>query len=141
MILSKSKKVVLPKTFSAGFVNRVFFPQEYKSENLAAINTGRCYDWAYIGYCLWPEVLLWTTDMHAWIQKGRKFFDSESVTGLKDHKELRCNAWFPGDEVEPTVMDVQSFKDFWNNHGGGRTHHWNSLLQKITKMGLTPIRS
>lgn len=133
--------LVLPKNFSASFINRVFFPREYKSKELAAINTGRCYDWAYLGYCLWPGVLLWTTDMHAWVQKGRKFYDSESVTGLKDHNELRCNAWFPGDEQSPTVMDIQSFKDFWDEHGGGKRRHWGALHDKIINKGLTPIRS
>lgn len=132
--------LTLPAKFSAAFISKNFFPEDYKAKNLMAINSGRCYDWAYIGYCLWPSVVLWTTDCHAWIQSGRKFYDSESHRGLKDHQELRCNSDWPGDEQAPTVMPVDEFKHFWNVYGGGRRFHWDKLVKQIKELGLTPIR-
>jgi len=133
--------IIFPEKFSAGFINRVFFNREWKNDWLSDINTGRCYDWAYIAYCLWPEVLLWTTDHHAWVQVDNKFFDSEAQYGLQNHEWLNCNSMWPGDEVEPTIMNVQDFKNLWNTFGGGKRFHWDSLVEKIRQLGLNPIRS
>src|SRR5574338_1563380 len=57
----------VPEKFDANFITEVFFPYEWNKKLFSSINTGRCYDWAYIAYCLWPNVSLWTTECHAWV--------------------------------------------------------------------------
>lgn len=138
--MNQMTSLVLPEKFDANFINKNFFYKEWKGRYLDAINSGRCYDWAYIAYCLWSDVLLWTTDSHAWVQVGNSYFDSESIYGLKDHRKLRCNTVWPGDELKPTVMTIRNFKIYWNEHGGGSTHHWPKLIKKMLGLGLTPIR-
>jgi hypothetical protein len=133
--------ILLPKKFSADFISQIFYPEEWKKGWLRSINSGRCYDWAYYAYCLWPNVKLWTTEHHAWVQVGKKFFDSESGNGIQDHCKLNCNSVWPGEETPPTIMSSEDFQKFWNKNGGGRKYHWDIMQQEIREKGLHPIRN
>lgn len=134
-------QLILPKRFDANFITQIFYPYEWANNRHQSINTGRCYDWAYYAYCLWKNVVLWTTEHHAWVQVGKKFFDSESSSGIMDHTKLNCNALWPGEEVLPTAMHADKFKELWNDCGGGRKFHWDLMQEEIREKGLTPIRN
>lgn len=133
--------LVLPERFDASFICKAFYPQEWKDKRLSSINMGKCYDWAYKAFCLWLDVELWTTENHAWVKCGDLFFDSEALSGSPSVDRIPCNVRCGWDEVEPTPMDAESFKDFWNVYGGGRRHHWNSLADTIRSVGLNVLRT
>lgn len=132
---------ILPSHFDVDFINKVFYPSEYKNNCLGEINSGRCYDWAYLAYCLWENTKLWSSDIHAWIMYKGLFFDSESPHGVTSFNELNCNA-IHGDlsQEDPCEMQAEKFKNHWNMYGGGRRFHWNELELRIRSLGLTVLR-
>lgn len=132
--------LILPQRFSASFVSRVFFNRDYRNKTLNWINTGRCYDWAYYAYCLWGNVKLWTSDIHAWVQVGGKFYDSESFTGKARHEDLNCNAAFDWEDEPPRQVTSEEFQNIWDTHGGGRRRHWHALRDDIVGHGLIVLR-
>lgn len=133
--------LILPSQFDASFISKVFYPREWKYGLLSSINTGRCYDWAYKAFCLWSDTELWTTERHAWVRCGDKFFDSESPNGVPSVDKIPCNERYGWDEVEPTAMTVESFKEFWNENGGGRKFHWDEIVGTIKSLGLSVLRT
>lgn len=134
-------KLVKPAKFNATFINKVFFPYEYTNKQLPQINRGRCYDWAYIAYCLWNNVILWQSDEHAWVQVESKFFDSESYLGRSTYKQLRCNVKTRQFIEFTKQVEVSEFMDYWNRFGSGRTYHWYELVNKIKHYGLDIVRT
>jgi hypothetical protein len=143
-----------PRQFNGTFISRHFFPSFFEHNALKVINSGRCYDWAYYAHRLFG-VQLWTTDFHAWVQvierdKPYRYFDSETPNGVSNFLNLGCNRRnsfpVPWDEHAPRRMELQAFKSFWDEHGGGHRRHWESMLeaQLRTVLGkrfseLTPI--
>jgi len=123
----------VPSNFNAEFITRHLFRNYMKAGNLSLINRGRCYDWAYYAYRLFPNIQLWTTDFHAWVEAKGKHWDSEAPHGVRDYLKLRCNVLnsfpCPWDEQEPVKMEVDEFKDFWDHHGSGRRYHWDNFLE------------
>ena len=69
------------------FINKTFFP-EYL--DVAIINYGECFIWAYIAYRLYSNLELWDMEAHAFVRstKTGKFYDSERPQGVDDWKEL-----------------------------------------------------
>lgn len=121
--------VKIPNRFSATFISRHLFP-DYFPNDLPEINAGRCYDWAYFGWRLFPNVQLWMDEYHAWVQvmgTGRHY-DSETCYGVKDYRKLPCNIKCGLEDPRP--VDVDEFKDFWDCNGGGGQRHWDSKLEK-----------
>lgn len=133
--------LILPASFSADFINRFFYPEEWARGYLSRINSGRCYDWAYKAFCLWSDTDLWTTERHAWIKCGDLFFDSESPSGVQSFDRIPCNGRAGWDEVEPTAMSSEAFQIHWNNNGGGRRNHWHELVETIKALGLPIART
>jgi len=131
--------LILPQRFSASFVTRTFYPYEYKHKCRDEINMGQCYDWAYIAYCLWANVELWTSDYHAWVKVGTKFYDSETFNGDPDLKKLGCNRRCGWGEVEPMQVSAHKFKVIWDTYGHPN-HEWDLQVEKITKLGLNIVR-
>lgn len=118
-------------SFHKDIVTKVFFPHE----SIELINTGYCYDWAYIAYCLWKEVELWSNNIHAWIKVGNKFWDSESL-GEQDFNELPClirNPWWVEDMVKANHISIEDFKDFWMKNGRLKYDHWDRMVERIQK--------
>lgn len=127
----------VPSHFNGAFVSRHFFPDWFKHKNLAGINGGQCYDWAYLAHRLFEGVQLWTTDYHAWIRIGRKFHDSETGRfGVLSFMELGCcrrNGPTPWEDQAPRQMELDEFKTFWNRQGIGHRFHWDTLLEDRLK--------
>lgn len=122
-----------PRHFNGTFISRHFFPSFFKFNTLKVINSGRCYDWAYFAHRLFG-VRLWATDFHAWVQYGRKHYDSETgKVGVMNFMNLGCNKRnafpVPWQDHAPTPMELKEFKDFWDKHGGGFRRHWDSKLE------------
>jgi hypothetical protein len=133
-----------PASFNGRFVTRHLFRNYLEHSTLSLINSGRCYDFAYYAYRLFPNVKLWTTDYHAWVEARGKHWDSETSHGVKDYMKLRCNVRntygnsfpCPWDEQEPVTMEVDEFKSFWDRNGSGRRHHWDNFLEPELKAAL-----
>lgn len=128
----------VPAQFNGGFISRHFFPDYFRHNNVRAINSGRCYDWAYLAYRMFPDIQLWATDFHAWVRYGKKYHDSETGKfGVLNFMELGCNKRnaypVPWDQHAPRQMTVEEFKDFWNREGGGQRRHWDSSLEPLLK--------
>ncbi len=133
----------VPQNFNGPFITRHFFPDYVRRQDVRGINSGRCYDWAYFAHRMFG-VQLWTTDYHAWIQVNEHqkwgwkqlFFDSETVKGVNNFMLLGCNkrhAPAPWDDQAPVRMTLEDFKEFWDEHGGGYKHHWDSMLENDLK--------
>ena len=122
------------------FINRHLFGNYLKNNNLQLINMGRCYDFAYYAHRLFPDVQLWTTDFHAWVEAKGKHWDSETSKGVKSYMKLGCNVRnsfpCPWDEQEPVTMEVDEFKSFWDRNGSGRRRHWDNFLELELKAAL-----
>lgn len=130
----------VPHNFNGNFISHHFFP-EYR-KYLKGINGGRCYDWAYLAYRMFEGVELWTTDYHAWVRvinrdSGSRYFDSETKQGVSNFMLLGCNRRnsypIPWQAQPPVRMEVDSFKKFWDEHGGGFKRHWESMLERKLK--------
>ena len=121
-----------PRYFNGTFINRHFFPDYLKHGVLHTINHGRCYDWAYYAHRLF-NTQLWTTDFHAWVRWDNRYYDSETSGGVRNFLQLQCNVRnafpVPWDGYPPKRVDVKEFKDFWDEHGGGKRRHWDTLLE------------
>ena len=128
----------VPSHFNGAFISRHFFSDYLKHNNLRGINSGRCYDWAYLAYRMFADIQLWTTDFHAWVRYGRKYHDSETGRfGVLNFMELGCNRRnaypVPWEKQAPKLMGVDEFKKFWNGRGSGHRRHWDSLLEPQLK--------
>src|SRR5258706_9325250 len=122
-----------PRTFNGTFISRHFFPDYFNNGILQVINRGRCYDWAYFAHRLFGATL-WATDFHAWVQVQNqdqndsrwktRFFDSETPSGVTNFMALRCNIRnafpVPWSDQAPKRMELQEFKDFWDENDGGK---------------------
>jgi hypothetical protein len=160
-----------PRKFNGTFITRHFFPGFFQIKDVAAINRGKCYDWAYIAHRLYG-VQLWSTDYHAWVEAMmpspenttesiggyswkpmvRRYFDSETPKGVSNFLTLGCNRRnshpVPWEDQHPIRMTLIEFKEFWNHIGSGRRYHWDSHLEPQLKdvlkdryKGVTPILS
>lgn len=143
----------LTKKFSARFINRTFFASLIRRRSAADINVGRCYDWAYYAYCLFPDVTLWNNAGHSWVQYQEKFYDSECPDGVESFSDIPCNyrnPWLLDPDEEkyavtingeklvkklfingPCELNSEQFKSFWNKNGGGRREHWELMLEEM----------
>ena len=133
-----------PKLFDPDFISRTFFPKMWKENNLAEINWGRCYDWAYYAYCLFSDVKLVTTTHHAWVQWKDRYYDSQWKEVLPGGHHIFMKKDWDDQDFEPMLIDensIEKFKELWNHHGGGRRFHWNTMLDEIRSQGLRPLRS
>lgn len=148
-----SSAIRMPKRFSSTFISRHFFFDYFSQDRLATVNNGQCYDWAYFAHRLFG-VQLWTTDYHAWVEvwkkrklrpgeivpknrmywpQERRWFDSETIRGVKSFTDLashiRLGGSVPWGEVPAKAIDLQEFKELWNEIGAGYTYHWDSILE------------
>ena|ERR1700723_1397607 len=132
----------LPKKFDAHFMVRTFFPEFMEDPSL--INRGHCYDYAYVGWSLYPEAELWSNEHHAFIQIDHIFYDSEVVRGRRAWHNLQFFKRSPwASTPSPTLMTLDQFKSNWNTRGRywRDSTMWESMLERITKAGFKPART
>lgn len=92
------------------------------------INFGDCYKWAYIAYKLFDGVELWSSENHAFIKYKDKFYDSESLDGVKSSYKLRTNKEYPAPGC-PSRMQIPEFQFFW---GQPNRCDWDELDRQIS---------
>lgn len=121
------------------FINRTFFP-EYL--DVAVINQGECFLWAYLAYRLYKNVELWDMGSHAFVRDRvtGKFYDSEKPNGEEDWQELPATNWGKGcgcprcQEPARHFKTARKFRYAWR--GCAKRHHvrCKKLHQEIKKV-------
>ena len=121
--------LIVPNEFDANFISSLFYPDDFRENDLGRINNGECYDWAYYAVRTFHHLplKLYSTFAHAYIMYQDKFYDSETPHGEMDWLQLNTNRWWRGD---PQLQPLDEFMHFWNRNGGGRTYHWDFYLEK-----------
>jgi len=79
----------LSGTIDGDLITRNFFPEYVGHEK--GINSGNCFNWAYVAYRLYKNVQLWQNSAHAFVKQNGKFYDSESPFGTNHYANLGCN--------------------------------------------------
>lgn len=114
-----------PKKFSATFITKTFYP----GWKPAVINCGECYSWAYCALKVFPnsgiELCNTENNEHAFIKIGNLFYDSESVRGVKDWRQLHCITFMARGSkylMRAQKYSLSKYKSLWNNKD-----HWKKL--------------
>lgn len=111
-------------------ITKYHFPKDIPFK----INQGRCFAWAYIAYCTFPNVQLCSTDIHAFIKYRGKFYDAERLTGVKDWKELpaayKGKHPFYDSPLELRFHSKESFKKAWSGQPARFSLSWRGLELK-----------
>lgn len=97
-------------TFRPSLVTKEFFPS-YK--NVAEINMGECFIWAYAAYCMFDYVHLWHLNCHAFVKYRGRFYDSEVLKGSPYWQDLPATEG--GDYPAAPASSVQYFKTEWGS--------------------------
>ncbi len=114
------------------FINKTFFPKYF---DVAVINYGECFIWAYVAYRLYPNLELWDMEAHAFVRSKvtGKFYDSESPNGVDDWKDLPATNFGKGcgcfscQEPAKKYRSVETFCDAWKE----QRKRFNVDFQKI----------
>lgn len=115
--------------FSPGIIHPNLFPQY---PHPMQINFGDCFKWAWAAFRLFNNVELYSQQCHAFIKYRGKFYDSESLDGVKVYSKLRTIKDYIGMFPRPIPMSPKDFIDYWsiNNYCD-----WNNLNEKIMLLG------
>lgn len=122
------------------FINRRFFPNDLK--NIAEINEGRCFLWAYIAASLYEDVELWDMGAHAFVRskKTGKFYDSEVPKGSEDWRDLRATNFGRGcgcnicTRPARPYRKIARFKHSWKRMAKQYSIDWEKVDQQIAKV-------
>ena len=120
------------KKFQPELVVRAF-PERELRENPNQINKGLCMRWAYMAYLMFENIELWSTCGHAFIKVGNKFYDSETLQGEEDWKDLpACNFGACGCANKgPFVFKkLKSFQRFWNKNSRTKPD-WKQYWEEV----------
>ena len=101
------------------WITKKYFPQ--LSPRL--INSGNCYNWAYIAYQSYNNVKLFTIEDfggHAFVKIGQRYFDSQNPRGVLHWSSLdllreicRDNVYY----LDPWKQPVNVFLQYWRENG------------------------
>ncbi len=113
-------------------INKVFIShKDFNIDDVYFINEGLCYLWAYTAYCLFGGSL-YSTYCHAYIKIDNKYYDSESLDGCLDWRDLRVHrealSYNSSYLVSKKLTEEKFFED-WNFD----KHDNISLLSEIRK--------
>lgn len=100
------------------FINKTFFP-EYL--DVAVINYGECFVWAYIAHRLYSNIELWDMEAHAFVRSEEtgKFYDSERPKGVDDWRDLPAANFGQGcgcfscQKGAQKYSSIATFRDVW----------------------------
>ena len=104
-------------------------------KNPREVNYGNCMRWAYTAYHMFKKVELWDTDCHAFIKYEGKYYDSETLDGVNDWKELPTNRDDPYLGSYARKRSKRVFEKWWqnNNHIKPEWELYRSLAQDAVK--------
>lgn len=110
-------------------INKWFL--ENQSCDAYHINCGHCYHWCYIAYRIYGGSL-WYNWGHAFLKLNGKFYDSESLYGVKDLFSLKANKSPRYSSKRSNT--IKEFKEYWDVRGA---FGWN---QKLVDKALKDLR-
>src|SRR5271157_2160841 len=98
------------------------FEEERFRNNPEEINTGYCFQWAYMCYIAFNDVELLSVPGHAFVRYKGKYYDSERLNGVSDWKDLptcRLLAEIRDGFIdnEPYLMTEACFTKEWQDAG------------------------
>lgn len=111
--------------FQPNLIHPNFF-QHYN--NPIEINFGDCFKWAFIAYRLFNDVELWSHEIHAFIKYRGRFYDSETLDGIKNWRRIRTIKEIGGGFPSARKMSVSEYLPYWQVHD---KCNWNALNVKI----------
>ena len=132
---ARSYRNRLNSDLDANLITKLFFSNVLSPRD---INNGDCFRWAYLAWCLYPDVELWTNPNHAWVKYQDKFYDSETPNGVDDWTDLpTCAMW----NKEPRQVSVEQFKSVWRySHRGRKSPTWRVLDSQARRLLSIGIR-
>jgi len=119
------------------FINKTFF-KEYK--DVAVINQGECFLWAYIAYRLYKNVELWDMECHAFVRDKvtGKFYDSERPLGEENWKDLPATNFGIGPSYRQDTVHkfgiARTFRYNWRDSAKRFRVNWKRLHQRIKRV-------
>lgn len=115
--------------FSPGIIHPNLFPEH---SHPMQVNFGDCFKWAWCAYKLFNDVELYSQECHAFIKYRGKFYDSESLEGVKKYSRLRTIKDHIGMFPAPVKMEPQEFINYWSSEN---KCDWNKLNENINALG------
>lgn len=97
--------------FNAQFITDTYFKGW---EDPSVINTGNCFQWAYLAFKTFQYVELWDVSCHAFIRYRGKFYDAERPEGEKDWRDLPACNFGRGLLWCGRKQSLTNFKKTWN---------------------------
>lgn len=121
----------MKQQFTPSLIHSIFFKQY---THPIEINWGQCFHWAYIAYKLFDNVELWSSQYHAFIKFGNRYFDSEHLNGIKNWKKIRTIKEYYGSAVRHSE---KQFKLYWGQYN---IINWGELDSKVNFYNRTLIK-
>ena len=101
------------------WISKKYFPDLYPR----LINSGNCYNWAYIAYQNYNNVKLFTIDDyggHAFVKIGQKYFDAQNPRGVGHWAFLDLIQEMSRGRIaniSPRRQSLDVFLNFWKKYG------------------------
>ena len=115
--------------FKPSLVTKSFFP-EY--DDVAIINHGECFIWAYAAFMMFEGIELWYNGCHAFVRYRGRFYDSEVLRGSRDWADLPATE---GGGV-PIQVPVSKFRLDW----GGNPREFNTSWKEVESRARKALR-
>ena len=93
------------------------FEEEYLRYYPDEINSGWCFQWAYMAYIAFNGVQLYCVPGHAFIKYKCKFYDSEKLRGVVNWQDLPTIWRCCGESVKPKKRTEEDFIKEWGLWG------------------------
>lgn len=100
--------------FTPSLVTKEFFPNDVSRPK--RINYGKCFLWAYAAHKIFQDAELWDMPSHAFVRYRGKFYDSETLKGVKDWRDLpacsgcSCGPCIKAREVQALTHGAKNIK-------------------------------
>jgi len=117
------------------WITKKYFPQT----SPRIINSGNCYNWAYVAYRNYNNAELFTVESyggHAFVKIGRCYFDAQNPGGTEHWMQLdllqeMCRGNIH--KVIPWQQSLDVFLQYWQENGkhsiinvGENVYNWNN---------------
>lgn len=121
--------------FKPELITKTFFP--YVSP--LVINSGRCFQWAYLTFRSFEKVELWHMKTHAFVKYQDKFYDAERLKGVEDYVDLPATNFGKGCGCHRCLLPAQkrtliAFKHSWRGMQKIYGIKWEELDRQALKV-------
>lgn len=115
--------------FRPNLVTKSFFPTY---TDVAVINHGECFLWAYASFLMFENIELWDVDAHAFVKYRGRFYDSQVLRGSPDWQDLpateRCGM------VAAKYKSPTDFKRMWSENPRRFNTTWRAIEAKAKRI-------